>query len=378
MQQKFDIEKAVRRGIIGEDQALAIRNLEAEDLGLPLASEEPVGPATLADLSTALGIFLLGATLAAVASYHWLLALVAGAIAWQIGRVISGKDRLNLSNHTAFFSWLLVAGAGGHALYPWLSDDWTMHQVFGVPYPLSLLRAALMAVAACLWFQRFRLPIAVATGAACVSFALISFFHTTLAAYQTLGSVVVVACCVLITASALWWDISDIRRETPRSRIAFWLHALASVMTMVATILNYSNTLAFDAPAKFLDGGDIAVAVAVIGSALVLFAIVVDRRAWLFAGTILLFSAMLGAVGGFTLPLVGVAMLSSSRLWNRLRRGLLALLPTWIAAQLPRTDLLLVGRRPTRRSHDFAPRRWVEIERFKGDTVFTDGDTEIR
>lgn len=64
-------------------------------------------------------------------------------------------------------------------------------------------------------------------------------------------------------------------------------------------------------------------------------------------------------LGSETLSLfsAGLFLLGVTFGWVWLRSRLLALLPTAIVAQLPRTTLSQFGQRPTRRHRELAPRR---------------------
>jgi hypothetical protein len=172
----------------------------------------------------------------------------------------------------------------------------------------------------------------------------------------------VAAAALLIASGAMiagiWWDLTDIRRETERSQTAFWLHCVAGVLMSRALFSLLTGSQMVDGE-LILTGLSFDqfpwVLAMVLGSALL--SLLLDRRS-------LLVGSLLPTVGIFDVgnngeaaimagfALAGTALIFFSTTWVKLRTGLLALLPTRLAAQLPRTSLMAQGQRPTRRDKE--------------------------
>jgi len=109
MRDDVDLDAAVAGGLIGEDQALALRNLAARQSGVSNASVERLEFATgLADLMTAvglvaLGIFALGITIGFPPAA---LVIIAG-ILWA-GRRFTSERRMTASAFVTFFAYAVI------------------------------------------------------------------------------------------------------------------------------------------------------------------------------------------------------------------------------------------------------------------------------
>jgi len=171
---------------------------------------------------------------------------------------------------------------------------------------------------------------------------------------------------LVLLAVAVLWDMSDIRRETVRSRVAFWCHAAAGFFIAHSTLILIAgrsdpaqgwNSLYFSHPAD-LQPGDVAPFLFVF-ALLVPLALVLDRRSLIFATIYQLFVALTLLTGNAPIAAggVGLLLIGLAARWQQLRRSLLDLLPSPLAAQVPRTTLEDNGRRPTRRHLEYTPRR---------------------
>src|SRR5690242_13135143 len=84
MASQFDLDAAVKAGILGEDQATALRNLGARQAGASEATREGFEIFSgLADVMTALGIFALSAAVVGlIATFPPLAFVLVGALIW--------------------------------------------------------------------------------------------------------------------------------------------------------------------------------------------------------------------------------------------------------------------------------------------------------
>jgi hypothetical protein len=157
---------------------------------------------------------------------------------------------------------------------------------------------------------------------------------------------------------AMWWDISDVRRETVRSDVAFWLHICAGfsiVKTSMTLLLGTNDNAsgwwrAFSHPPSPTAGD--AVAVLALFAAFALVALVIDRRSLLTSGMFYAVPALGVLIGGGAIMfapalfITGVSLIVLAVQWLPWRERLLRLLPLAVSAQLPRPQLKAIGPRP--------------------------------
>lgn len=153
---------------------------------------------------------------------------------------------------------------------------------------------------------------------------------------------------------ALWFDLTDVRRETYRGQVACWLHIVAGAVFARAFfgLVSGRSWAQFDFFGISSLSGFLAIVLCVAIASLVSLAL--DRRAMLMSLAIP-FAASLGVIG---LVLMGGFLVVASYKWTAWRIRLLANLPVGLVAQLPRTELAAAGQRPTRRHNDMMPRRF--------------------
>jgi hypothetical protein len=159
-------------------------------------------------------------------------------------------------------------------------------------------------------------------------------------------------------AWAMWWDISDVRRETIRSDVAFWLHLAAGftiVKSGMALLLGTQHAstgwgrLFFHVAAP--TAGQ-AAAVLILFFAFVVVALIIDRRSLLTSGMFYAVPALVALVGGGALMfapalfMAGISLIVLAVRWTPWRQALLGMLPQSLSAQLPRPQLDAVGPRP--------------------------------
>lgn len=367
MSKELDLDGAVAAGIIGEDQAIALRNFHAEQVGAPLADEEHfrlIGG--LADIMAAGGLALALGAITALAMEVPLMAFAAMALAWWGATYFTLKRRMMLSSFVlfGFFVFLITVSVAGTA--SWLNGQ-PMGLSIGPDSASSWLLALIGAIGtlACYAYWRvFRLPVAVAVGA--------------LAAVQTAnnlltGMVPGLSESVIQGVTAFWglalfvfamsWDITDVRRETMRSDVAFWLHCAAGFY-LTRTAFQIMLGAEANAMMNGSQGWLLSLAVLAIYALFCLVALVIDRRSLVVSSLVYALPALAGTFGGgkqVAIPMAvlvtGAFLTAMSVFWNPWRARVLSRTPRWITAQVPRPGLLQEGRRPTRRHLDMAPRR---------------------
>jgi hypothetical protein len=274
----------------------------------------PLAPLFVAGTSWGLALFFTGKRRMALPSILLLLTFVGGVLA------------------TAGFS--LVQGVGEQAL-----DN--NPQLGGV---LAAIAAAIGAGAAWLHWQRFRVPITVAAGAASVAGIAVGLLVAALgqnaedAKNLILGFVLALGVGMFLFA--MWWDGSDRARVTRRSDVAFWLHLLAAPMIVhpIFTLLGLN-----DGNATVGEG----VVVILLYVALGITALAIDRRALLVSALAYVLFAMqqlfreFGAVElnvALTALVIGSALLMLSAFWHQARAVIVRPLPESLRERLPILD----------------------------------------
>ena len=108
-------------------------------------------------------------------------------------------------------------------------------------------RGAVAAAAAWLHWQRFRVPITVAAGAASVAAIAVGLLVAALGDNAENARNVILGFVLLLGIGtflfAMWWDGSDRARITRRADVAFWLHLLAAPMIVhpIFTLLGLND-----------------------------------------------------------------------------------------------------------------------------------------
>lgn len=348
MYSENDLQSAVSAGAISHEAAEALRAHAAGMRSAPVADEEHFRLITgFNDIFVTIAAVLL---LTAAAGIGNAIApgaagmLVAGA-AWLLAEFFTAKRRMALPSIV-----LLLAFVGGviavpiqliNSTDPRFSDSATALIGSGI----GLLAAA----AAWVHWRRFMVPITVAAGAAGVAVTMLALI---LSGWMSLtGSrdadplllPLVFAAGLAIFAYAMRWDMTDPKRETRRSDVAFWLHLLAA--PMIAHPL--FNWLGVSEGENIGAASALGVLAIYIGMGLV--ALAVDRRALLVSALAYVLIALsllfrqFGAVElnvALTGLVIGSALLALSAFWTPIRSALVQRLPGSVQSRLPRGAML--------------------------------------
>ena len=155
---------------------------------------------------------------------------------------------------------------------------------------------------------------------------------------------------------ACWHDMSDVYRETPRSDVAFWLHAvggatMAGQCFWLYEMVAHPGSPIATSPEQFTM---ISPAASGIGLAIflsyVIYAICLDRLTMALIGTIFIMCSMQSLLGldlfPITLMVTGGAALALAAMWQPIRHLALSAMPLIVRAQLPRSFSRVDGTRP--------------------------------
>lgn len=264
--------------------------------------------------------------------------LFVAVAAWMLAELFTARRRMALP------SILLLAGfVGGLFAFTGaglagLLDQFGIHDTSKTVGALVLAASGLVAgIGAWAHWQRYHVPITVAAGVAAgvvVVIALLASAVPALADHLTAPAFVAGLC---VFGLAMRWDMSDPKRETRRSDVAFWLHLLAAPL-IVHPVFAMLGLLKGGVG---LGGAGIVIALYI---ALGLVALAIDRRALLVSALAYVLYALstlfreFGAVSlnvALTALVLGSALLMLSAYWINVRASVLALLPESLRDRLP-------------------------------------------
>ena len=262
-------------------------------------------------------------------------AAVVAAAAWGLAEYFTRMRRMALPSIAlllAFVGGVFLLGLAVFTDSMALFGPGVTHAAPGVA-----MAAALAAVAAFAHWQRFKVPITVAAGAAAVAGLMLALIGAVTVVAPKLTLVLILVAGLAIFAAAMSFDARDRARVTRWSDVAFWLHLLAAPMIVhpvfaLAGLLD--GTPAFGA----------AIAVVLVYAALTLVALAIDRRALLvsaLAYVIYAIQALVAAGGGIetsfalTALVIGGFLVLLSAAWRSIRARVIAVLPAMVTARLP-------------------------------------------
>ena len=252
------------------------------------------------------------------------------AAAWALAEYFTRQRRMALPSivllvifvGAVFLGVANLLGAGG----------WSA----GITPAQTMLAALAAVVAAVLHWLRFHVPITVAAGVAALAGVVFALFQMQ-APRLLLDHPVAVFLPVglAIFALAMWFDSSDLKRQTRRTDIAFWLHLLAAPIIVHPILMSVAGS---DAPLGA------ALGVVLVFVCLAVVALVVDRRAILVsslsylayaAGKLIAAAGMESSSFAISTLAVGAVVLMLSAAWRPLRRSFMGVLPAALQARLP-------------------------------------------
>lgn len=362
-----ELEAAVQSGIITPDVARALRNFTAEQQHAPHADEERFGlVGGLADVMTGIGLaLLLGGVAFAFSFLPPLAILIVLGASWAFAEHFTRQRRMTLTSFVLFAAFVAAAFCALLSVASVLPSPgrWSpLGTGWPVVSPLaSLVMAFGVAMASAGYWLRFKLPFAYMVAAVA---ALNVGVHVVQLVLPNASAGVVSFMLLLVGlwlfAIAMWWDMSDVRRETRRADIAFWMHwaagyqiAGASFRLLLGVTGGPSGWERLNAFATQPATGGAAIAVLFLFAFFCAVALVIDRRSLLISSLIYVVPAtaqLMGALQSITMTmtamLTGAFLVVLAAYWREARALLLARLPDQIRAQLPRTDLSFAKSRP--------------------------------
>lgn len=339
MYSEQDLDAAVAAGAIGADAAAALRTHAARARGTPNVDEENFRLLTgFNDIFVAIaGVLLLVGAGWLGGELH--PAVGGGAVAllaWGLSEYFTRVRRMALPS--IIFLLAFVGGLLAATATALISDDNINSQTMTGWQAIAITISGIVSAGgAYAHWHRFKVPITVAAGAAAASGTLIVLAIGLLPALERNAEPLFFVLGLGVFALAMWWDLSDPKRQTRRSDVAFWLHLLAAPM-LVHPIFWAMGLL----DAEPTTGQ--ALVVILVYVALGWIALAIDRRALLVSALGYVIYAMgslfqsAGAVGlnsALTALVIGSALLLLSAFWPKARGVALRLMPSGLGTRLP-------------------------------------------
>lgn len=326
-----DLTAAVKAGVMTDDVAKAFRDHVAAERVTPIVDEEHFRLITgFNDIFVVIACLLLLISVSWIAtSINPILGGVAQAItAWGLAEYFTRQRRMSLPSIVlllAFVGGVFIAGLAFLENISWSEDITT-----GLP-------AAAAALAAWLHWQRFNVPITVAAGiATVVTSVMFLLFGFVPEAREWVTTIAFIA-GVLVFLLAMWWDSSDIQRQTRRSDVAFWLHLVAAPL-LVHPI--FAGLDIFDSYVGFWQ----AVLVTLLYIIIAIISVSIDRRALMVSALIYVlyaFNTLLEQYGvvslgfAFAALTIGSGLLILSAFWHNCRQFIVVRYPLKLQQRLP-------------------------------------------
>jgi hypothetical protein len=235
-----DLDAAVAGGIMQPDVAERFRRLSAERVGNPGADDEHFTVVSgLSEVYVTFGIVLiLSATYMATSAMGPFAGLLCAVLGWLLAEYFTRRRRMVLPSIVLLLAFVLGNVFGWFAMSLILPGPGQ-----GQPYlgPISLadsltplrglfVTASTFLACLCYWL-RFGFPLAYAATVLAAYNLPIYLLRVCLPSRSAaLEDATILGCGLVTFAVAMWWDMSDVYRQTRRSDIAFWLHALAGTV----------------------------------------------------------------------------------------------------------------------------------------------------
>jgi hypothetical protein len=319
-----DLDSAVEKGIFTEESVVQFRSQLATSKDISAVDEENFRLITSFN-----DVFVVIASGLLLISSAFVLTLFSlPIVAWGLAEFFVRKRKMALPAIVLLLCFVGGVFASSMSLF----DESSI-----MAY---LVSSSLSAIAAYLHFLRFQVPITVAAGTAAVSAVVVTLILSVIPAAKEWALSIVFVCGVISFFFAMYWDASDLKRETRRSDVAFWLHLLSAPL-IVHPIFIYLG---------ILDGSESVVSMASVVFLyfiMTTISIVVDRRAFMVSSLVYVLYAIsklleaYGVVGyGFAITgvCIGAALLLLSAFWHPVRKFILFYLPTSIQNYVPKLN----------------------------------------
>jgi hypothetical protein len=327
-----DLSNAVEQGIFSDNSVQQFRHYIAKSKNTNLVDEENfrlISGFNDIFVMIASGLLLVSVAWLGTTIEPWLGALACSAVSWGLAEFFVRQRRMALPA-----IGLLLTFLGGIFVMPILFNDFAQQNVAESSIVIS---GILTALAACLHWWRFKVPITVAVGTAASVVCVLAIIVSVLPAALSILLPLIFIGGLVTFFIAMIWDSADRKRQTRRADVAFWLHLVSAPM-IVHPIF---------AALGILSGVEsVGSSLFVIGLYLILafISIAVDRRAIMVSALVYVvyaFSSLLDNYGmlsysfAITGLCIGATLLILSAFWHQSRKNVLRLVPEILLLRLP-------------------------------------------
>lgn len=326
-----DLNIAVELGIFEAQSVEAFRAHIENSRNTVLADEEDFRL-----LSGFNDIFVSIASLLLLGSAGWLGAqlseslgfFIAAVISWFLSIYFVRNKKLALPAIVFLFTFVMSFGG----------SVFKQSMAFGVSEEISgILAAGFGVLASWVHWRKFRVPITVALGVACLTGFVVTFLTTQIPVLKDYMLLFFLASGLMSFTIAMFWDSRDRARNTKSSDIAFCLHLLSAPL-MVHPIFSLIGIM------------EPGVGVIKVFSVVLLYvflglvSVVIDRRALMVSSLFYVLYALTtlfktyGVVGfSFAVSgiLIGAVLLLLSAYWQKVRGILIGFMPLRVTQYLP-------------------------------------------
>ncbi|AWK14371.1 hypothetical protein SK355_04930 [Candidatus Fukatsuia symbiotica] len=272
-------------------------------------------------------LLLLGATFVLGGAYHrWLGGLLCAGVAWGLAEYFVRKRHMALPAVVLLLAFIVAIGSV--PIYGYGIKDAVIRWIIAI---------LLTALAALLHWRRFHIPITLAAGVGVVVWGVLSVFLMVFPVLENMMPKLIFGSGLLVFAFAMYWDVSDIQRQTRRADVAFWLHLLAAPMLVHPLFI----TMLGEGDVRLLN----TLLVLIFYVLMAFFSLAIDRRALMVSAlgyVLYAFTSLLDKSGfvslsfAITALIAGSALLLLSAFWHQSRGFVLGLLPLSVCRYFPR------------------------------------------
>ena len=336
MYSEADLESAVAAGILSPGAAASLRSHVSGLRATPMVDEENFRLISgFNDIFVAIaGILLLvGAAWIGGEIHPALGGLAVALLSWGLAEYFTKQRRMALPS----IIFLLAFVGGVFATSISLGSDGWISTSDRIDALFISASAAITVVAAYAHWHRFYVPITIAAGIAALAGVVIALLLAVAPGIEIAMNLILILIGLGVFLFAMRWDMQDPARTTRKSDVAFWLHLLAAPMIahpifVTLGLLNGDATVAT------------ALSVIALYVAMGIIALAIDRRALLVSALAYVVVAIIalfrefGAVSlnvALAIFVIGSALLLLSAFWQDARWMVVGLLPENLRQRLP-------------------------------------------
>jgi len=323
-----DLDNAIQENIFNVTDVERFRHFIANEQHSPSVDEEHFKL-----VSGFNDIFVVIASILVLLSASWVTydihptfsALVSALLSWGLAEFFVKRRKMSLPAIVLLISFVGSVFLGTVRLFSDMNEQVLMVATFT------------SAIATFIHWKRFAVPITVAAGIATIVIFLVSLLLYFFPDMTNYSQYIILLAGLMTFAIAMYWDVSDTKRLSNNTDIAFWLHLLAAplivhpIFSMLGVFDNHTGigTIFF-----------IVILYLILSS----ISLIIDRRAFMvssLAYVLYAFTTLFKTYGiennSFAISgvFIGLSLLLLSGYWSKARIFLLNFMPEAIRSKVP-------------------------------------------